>query len=140
MAVGSILLLAGAGCSQPAAETTLPTDQTGEVTTPPVAETQPAPEQTTTGEMKLSAEALGGNRVKLSWEFPTGMEEPGSFRLVRGPNEDPALPRSYYFQVNGSKREMTWVGIAPGKQYFRICTYVNNECTQYSNNVEVEVK
>lgn len=78
--------------------------------------------------------------VKFTWEIPAGAENPASFRLVRGQNEDPALPRSYYFQVLGDKRAITWVGLAPGKQYFRICTFVDNACKEYSNNVEVEVK
>lgn len=133
----SVLLLMGAGCSQSPTETPPPIDQP-QVQLPA---TEPTPTEPAQGsDLVLTGEALGNNMVKFSWQIPQGMEEPASFRLVRGPSEDPALPRSYYFQVLGSKREITWTGLLPGKQFFRICTYVNNECKEYSNNVEVEVK
>lgn len=140
MVGASLFLLIGAGCAQPAtppAEPAAPPAETSDVTTP--SET-PAEEENQTTELTLSAEALGGNRVKFTWELPSGTEEPASFRLVRGPKENPASPGNYYYQLLGSKRETTWISLPLGRQNFRICVFKDNKCEMYSNNVEVDVK
>lgn len=138
MAVLSLLVLAGAGCSQPVEQTPPPADQNA-VTLPPTeqptTDTQPVAAQIT-----LTGEALGKNMVKFSWELPAGMTDPASFRLVRGPNENPVSPGNYYFQLLGSKRDTTWISLPAGKQNFRICTFVDDKCDVYSNNIEVDVK
>lgn len=138
VAVLGVFLLMGAGCATSTPETK-PTDQATNNTATPPAE-NPTPSEETTPDFKLSAEALGNNQVKFTWEIPSGVAEPASFRLVRGPKENPVFPGSYWYQLLGSKRETTWINLPVGKQYFRICTFVNNECSTYSNSIEVDVK
>lgn len=141
VAVGSLLLLLGAGCANAPAEVTIPaTDPNAAVTPPPVAEVQVPAETVPVDQITLTGEALGGNKVKFSWVLPSGMADPSSFRLVRGPKEDPVSPGNYYFQLLGGKREITWISLPTGKQNFRICTFKGDKCDVYSNNIEVDVK
>ena len=137
VAILGMLLLLGAGCSGTTAPETKPADQA------PVVDTNTPPasaEESATADFKLTGEAIGNNQVKFSWEIPTGVAEPTSFRLVRGPKENPIFPGNYWYQLLGNKRETTWINLPTGKQYFRICTFVNNECAAYSNSIEVDVK
>lgn len=139
VAVLSVLLLIGAGCATSTPETK-PADQsaTNDTVTPPAE--NPTPSEETTPNFKLSGEALGNNQVKFTWEIPSGVADPASFRLVRGPKQDPVFPGNYWYQLLGSKRQTTWINLPTGKQYFRICTFVDNECAAYSNSIEVDVK
>ena len=140
MTLGTLFLLIGAGCSDPTMVTP-PVEQPAPVVVPPtIAETQPIQEQNSVTEMTLTGEALGKNMVKFQWTLPNGMNDPASFRLVRGPKENPVSPGNYFFQVLGNKREMTWISLPTGKQNFRICTFIDNKCDVYSNNIEVDVK
>lgn len=141
IAVGSLFLILGAGCAQPPVEVTIPAaDPNAVVTPPPAVEVQIPPEVAPASEITLTGEALGSNKVKFSWTLPNGMTDPSSFRLVRGPKEDPVSPGNYYFQLLGNKREITWLSLPIGKQNFRICTFKDDKCDVYSNNIEVDVK
>jgi hypothetical protein len=142
VAAGSLLLILGAGCANAPAEVTIPAadPNAAVVTPPPVAEVQVPAETAPVDQITLTGEALGGNKVKFSWVLPSGMTDPSSFRLVRGPKENPASPGNNYFQLLGGKREITWVSLPTGKQNFRICTFKEDTCDVYSNNIEMDVK
>ncbi len=139
VAVASLLLLVGAGCA-PLGTTPPETIPNPPETITPDDIDRPQEDDAVVAEFDLTAEVLGSNQVKFSWELPSGMEEPESFRLVRGPKVDPVYPGGYWYQLLGSKRETTWVSLPTGKQFFRICTFKDNACVAYSNSLEVDVK
>lgn len=94
-------------------------------------------------ELTLSAEALGGGLVKLTWtksdDIKTDAEK--GFILVRSATENPEHnQKNFWFRQGAEKRETIWKSVPTGTQHFRICTLENEKCAVYSNDVQLEVK
>lgn len=96
------------------------------------------------GDLALSAQALGDGAVRFSWSAPDDLTDANRFILVQG---DLAYPehdgKHNWFRQFYTDREMTWTGLLSGVKHFRICLTENKQndiCTKYSNDVEVEVK
>lgn len=94
-------------------------------------------------ELTLSAEALGGGLVKLTWtktdDIKTDAEK--GFILVRSATENPEHNQTnFWFRQGTEKRETIWKDIPTGTQHFRICTLEQEKCSIYSNDVQLEVK
>ena len=156
----SLLLLVGQGCpkaeapttDQKTAETTeLPTKDAGATVetkeTVKVEEEEKVAEDKKEGvesELKLSAEALGGQEVKLTWTAPSGLTEDNRFIIVRDELENPEhTGKNIWIRQHNSKREVVWNNVPTGSLHFRICLTENDAkdaCAKYSNDVEVTVE
>ncbi|MBU2025912.1 MAG: FecR domain-containing protein [Patescibacteria group bacterium] len=78
--------------------------------------------------------------VTLNWELKGGLEAPDGFKIVKGSNENPEYPGSYYRSVRSdSTRTYIWDVTDGQKHNFRVCVYDGSSgCKLYSNNLEVE--
>lgn len=91
-------------------------------------------------DISLSAEARGEGQVYFEWSIPENMN-PERFVIIRDEKVDPVHnQKNYWFRQPGSRRSVTWVNIPSGNYHFRICIIENGECSEYSNDVQVEVE
>lgn len=139
----TLFLFIGAGCASQNDETsfnTKPADNAGQEQQDQQDNVQ-EPGQNQSGDIALSATALGNGRVKFDWTIPEGVEKTEALRLVRSPEANPEMNgRNYWYQVSGAWNSATWINLPKGTYHFRLCTFENNECKVYSNDVQVEVK
>ncbi len=99
----------------------------------------------TSDKLVLTAEAMGSGKVKLSWQAPSGLDESNRFIIIRDDEENPVHnpEKNYWIRKNHLQSETIWEDTPTGTWHFRMCLTKNNEkdtCTEYSNNVSVEVK
>ncbi len=137
------ILLVGAGCSStPNAET----DKTSQkdTNTPEIVVDVTTPTSTSDGSevpsysnLLLSATPNTNGSVLLEWS--PSENENATVRLVRGPQMDPSYPGNYWFQ-QGKNTSATWINLPEGKNYFRACLFVDGACTEYSDNIEVNIE
>lgn len=130
------LLLIGAGCqqNQPAAPVTTTPDTNATATN---TETN----QSTTETFTLSATSDTHGIVKTGWTAPANLPNSASFRLLHSVQSNVEFPsRAFWTSLTKDKTRLDWVGVPSGKRYFRICVFEKGACTQYSNEVEVDVK
>lgn len=138
--------LIGAGCAPIENNDTpndiLPpnTDATTTVSTPQIPEPADDTEDDEDSEFTLEAEALGNSRVRLQWSMDGDLAAGETFRLVRGPKENPVYPGNFWFHPKAMGEETTWLNVPKGEQHFRACLFKNNQCTVYSNDVKIMVK
>lgn len=149
LGIAGILLLAGAGCgntTSPQVNTkpaeAVPTTTTETSTTTPVVATSTEANSSTVSadSVTLTGQALGKGMVQFNWTLPEGAKNPRSFHIVRGQNENPTQPPSFWFKQDGTSRSAIWAKLAKGEQHFRVCTWETNKCEVYSNDVMVDVK
>lgn len=143
----SAIVLLGAGCS--GTETNVINSKpAGEVPVAPIVTTSTTPEETVKTEEKTSTEteivlkgkAVGKQMVQFNWTLPEGAKDPSAFHIVRSQKENPTQPPGYWFMQPGKSRGAVWVKLPTGEQHFRICTWENNKCETYSNDVMVNVE
>ncbi len=89
-------------------------------------------------ELMLGAEYLGNGSVELWWLVPAEMEG-SEFRIVRGPNENPVYPGNYYYHQGSDRRTIVWGNLAPRKEHFRICQFIDGSCVSYSNDIAITI-
>lgn len=137
-----LLALTGAGCSN-----TEETINSGE-------ENQTATSTSTTAEetkndnsveavkIEATAEALGGGIVSVKWTVPDNFDKTKSFQVLHSSKPNPNHPTAFWFQYMNSARTTELSNVAPGTRYFRVCAFdlTANECTNFSNEIELEVK
>ncbi len=132
------LLLVGAGCQQapaPVTDTSTPPVTTDTSTTPTTTPEQPA------SDLSLSATSDTRGIVKASWNIPTNLPEDATFRLLHSSSPNVEFPkRAFWTALAKNKTALEWEGVPSGKRHFRICVFVKGACTEYSNEVEVNVK
>ena len=95
-------------------------------------------EQKQEGAVNLTGEATDQG-VVLKWTL-NGVEAPDGLKIVKGPNQNPEYPGSYYRSVrSGTTTSYTW-DVADGNvHHFRICVYDGSSgCKNYSNDLEVK--
>ena len=94
--------------------------------------------------LKLNIEALGGRKVKLTWDAPAGLDDSNRFVLFHSTNKDELHNgKNFWFRKNYTERDMEWENIPLGSRYFRICITEDDNvdtCTRYSQSVLVEVE
>ncbi|OGH67343.1 MAG: hypothetical protein A3B90_00610 [Candidatus Magasanikbacteria bacterium RIFCSPHIGHO2_02_FULL_41_13] len=150
LTVAGTLLLIGAGCSGATtnpqintkpAETTSTTSIETATTSPIVAtSTEATATPPSADSVTLTGKALGNGMVQFNWTIPEGAKNPRSFHIVRGQNENPTQPPSFWFKQDGTSRSAIWAKLAKGEQHFRVCTWETNKCEVYSNDILVDVK
>lgn len=135
-----VLLIIGAGCA---------------ATKPPVTDTKDANNTDvkgttdTTGDTKnegtsitLTGENTGPNSVKLEWdpsdEIVTAAQK---WMVIVGDTENPEYPKNnrFWYQRDKSYREKEWKNLPKGKLHFRVCAWVDNACTTYSNDLSIDI-
>lgn len=137
------LLLVGAGCesNQPAPATTTPAD---------TKTTETTPTDTTTGAastnqpqiLNLTATSDNHGQVVMNWTLD-GEYTPGDFtvRLLHSAKPNVELPgRAFWQELPNNQASYTWEGVPSGDRYFKVCKFVFGKCTDYSNEVELNVK
>ncbi len=94
--------------------------------------------------LSLQVEALGGGKVKLTWDTDAALTDANRFIIVRSDKENPELtPKSYWIRQYRKNRETVWGAQPVGTFHYRICLTENNQndtCVKYGNDVSVEVK
>lgn len=141
----SLFLLIGAGCNLGPSPITQEPTTTAQPTTSPTQEEQESQtvfeDSTNEEELTLYTEMLGNGAVKFRWKVNEELaKEAEWYRLVQGKKPNPSWPATQWYQRGPSHREYVWNNLPLGTQHFRLCVVVNNECTVYSENKEVEVK
>lgn len=91
----------------------------------------------------LSAEPLGDGEVKFVWQVPEDLVA-DKYILVRDDEKNPVHDgTNYWYRQFDPKREAIWNEQPTGTQHYRICRTIDEEgeeCGEYSNDVEIEVK
>lgn len=126
----SLLILIGAGCQQPAEEQNTDVASAPEVTALANADI-----------FDLKVESPEPGMVSINWVAPADANAESFYRLVYGPNENPAFPGSRWFQrTDKTLRNAAIAELKPQTYHFRICEFNGTECVRYSSDVAVEVK
>lgn len=92
-------------------------------------------------ELVFSGEALGEGKVLLKWKTPEDMNVKDGFYMFYDEGEDLEYPEARWWWWRGpAHREHIWEGIEPGTWTFRLCIKDGEECGEYSDEIELEVK
>jgi len=130
----ALVLLIGGGCTFWCPETEEKTD----VVIPDGMETEEMEEFTG---INLTGEVLGNGEVKLVWAVGDELKETAEkYGLTWGEEENPDYPGRYWFWRGSDHFEKIWSGFPTGTAHFRVCVLKNEECMEYSNDVEVEIE
>lgn len=146
-AVLSVILLAGAGCSDMSQTSGPQTKSAGDVTSAPATTTQTTP----VGEipddidpyaLNLTAEAIGNQTVRVSFTYPDEMlTDTEAFRLLLSKNEEPARENATnWYDLGTAHTQKDWKVNTTGERYVRVCVVRADKCETYSNIVKLEVK
>ncbi|MBT3816946.1 MAG: hypothetical protein HOE80_00470 [Candidatus Magasanikbacteria bacterium] len=93
------------------------------------------------GTITLTGKSLGKNRAKFSWDLSEEVYNTEKLRLVRSDTTNPVFDeKNYWFQVHNTLNEIIWIDLPTGDHNFRICTFEDNHCVQYSNDLELYVE
>ncbi len=132
-----VLLLTGAGCSRQSEPT--PAKDTG--TNPTSSDTGTVNGEKIDDSIVLTGSITGPYSVNLTWE-PTNevAESVEKWWLIGGSEENPSYPGTkFVFERSKGFREKEWKGLAAGTTHFRVCAVVDQKCTVYSNDIELEI-
>lgn len=132
-----VLLLAGAGCSRQSEPT--PAKDTG--ANPTSSDTGTVNGEKIDDSIVLTGSVTGPYSVNLQWE-PTNevAESVEKWWLIGGSEENPSYPGTkFVFERSKGFREKEWKGLAAGTTHFRVCAVVDQKCTVYSNDIELEI-
>lgn len=89
----------------------------------------------------LTGYSLERGGVHLEWVVPDNRRTPERFMVVRDEEPNPEhTGQNFWYRQDGSVREIDWKDIPKGTFNFRVCILENDECVEYTNNVELEVK
>jgi hypothetical protein len=145
IALVAVLLLVGAGCAEPAA----PTDTVTPTTKDAGVEIHDAMKKSNSEVMEavakdmgimLSADATDTTQIAFAWSIPEGTEY-DAFYLVRGEEMDPVNDgKNYWFRQYYTRRAVSWEDQPAGTWHYRICGVIDDECSLYSNNIELTVE
>ncbi|GEM_PF-4017807 len=130
------LILIGAGCSEKTDTNPIP-----EVKGDSVTEQNEENNENNT-ELTLTGSITGTNSVKLAWSpSETLAETAEQWMIVEGTETNPTYPEKYryYYLTDASYRERNWKNLPTGTSYFRICAWVDNACTVYSDTLSLEI-
>ncbi|PIZ96001.1 MAG: hypothetical protein COX80_02590 [Candidatus Magasanikbacteria bacterium CG_4_10_14_0_2_um_filter_33_14] len=142
------LLLVGAGCSNTStnnnSDNAMPekNTKTTETTKIQPEKNKPTLAETTSSELTLSGKATDeAGTVSLTWSAPQDLKDKvETWRLLYGKDANPTFPASWYFERGPSFFDKVWSGLPSGTAHIRVCAVVNNECTVFSNDLEVNIK
>lgn len=143
--LGAAIMLAGAGCPSTQEQTETPVSQptANETATPSAANPTITP-TAASSLLTLSAEALGGNQVKLSWTAPNDLTDANRFIIVEGSEVNPVHDGKHsWLRQYHANRAVIWSKRSVGSLHYRLCLTENNQndtCTKYSNDVMIQVK
>ncbi|PIR03920.1 MAG: hypothetical protein COV59_01905 [Candidatus Magasanikbacteria bacterium CG11_big_fil_rev_8_21_14_0_20_39_34] len=90
--------------------------------------------------IELKALPNGDQSVHFEWSILGHLDVAEGMTLVRGKNPEPVYPTNYWFFQGPDRRQVTWINLPKGKEYFRICIMKDKKCSLYSNDVEVDVQ
>lgn len=138
------LMLVGAGCNN----TTTPAPKSKSAgdapATTPATETPMVESATTTvvAGLTLTGESKGNKVVHLSFTTPENMDKDiEGYRLLMGREADPTpATATDWYSLGSAHREKDWTVRATGLRHFRVCVVKANQCTSYSNDLDIEVK
>lgn len=90
-------------------------------------------------EISLSGSSDDG-KVYLTWTV-SGTDATNGFKVVASTSKNPTYPDDKYHSLNdATTRNDVWNYLTAGKKYyFRVCETVNDNCGNYSNNLEITV-
>ena len=133
------LLFIGVGCSSPPPDENGPqmNEENNSTSTPNGVNGKKIEEK-----IELTGSVTGSHSVRLEWN-PSDeiMDTAEKWMVVEGTDTDPSYPENYryYFLTDVSHRERNWKNLPTGTSHFRVCAWVDNGCTVYSNDVALEV-
>ncbi|MCB9798992.1 hypothetical protein H6758_04695 [Candidatus Nomurabacteria bacterium] len=139
-----VFLISGCGntnqtATKPAADDARPTPERANNTTPVEDATSMEKESTTS--FLLKVDATNGQAITFSWEIPEEMaKDAEKFMFLRSTDPNPTYPTNWYWWRGPDHRSLTWEGLPTGTAHFRVCVMSEEECMQYSNDVEVTLE
>lgn len=82
--------------------------------------------------------SAGNEGVKLTWVL-NGIDAPNGVKIIRSLEANPSYPGDdFVYLGDTSQKSYQWV-IKDGKLWhFRVCRYVDNACSHYSNDIGVQ--
>lgn len=132
-----VLLIAGAGCSRQSEPT--PSEDNG--TKPTSTDNSAVNGEKVEDGIVLTGSVTGAYSVNLQWEPSTEVAESvEKWWLIGGSEENPSYPGTkFVFERTKGFREKEWKGLGAGTTHFRVCAVVDQKCSVYSNDIELEI-
>lgn len=135
--IATAIFLLGAGCDKATDEATSASIQ---------AQAKSGVEQINYTEQKsggftVTAEPIKNGTLNVNFTVPEDLSKSAeAYRLLLSKDASPAWPtKGYWYELGKSHTSKLWSGLPVGKKNLRVCAVKNNECTAYSNNLEVEI-
>ena len=103
----------------------------------PTAAPSPKPTAKASAKISLSANATAEG-VDLSWNL-NGIEAPNGVKVIKGPEANPVFPGNDGIYLGDTKiKSYRWAAKDGKTWHFRVCSYVDGKCANYSNDVSVQ--
>ncbi|KKW41380.1 MAG: hypothetical protein UY92_C0021G0014 [Candidatus Magasanikbacteria bacterium GW2011_GWA2_56_11] len=136
----AFVLLTGAGCAKSQTGTGEPATKPGDETAAPgPAGTPDATDVQGVDITKAESTSKGVLNVEFAADEALAKDVQG-YRLLLANEPDPTWPtKGYWYQLGPDHRSKAW-RVPSGKRHLRVCAVKNNQCAEYSESMEVEVK
>lgn len=132
----ALVMLLGAGCAKTTPNTV--ENKTGENKTGEVGKTTAV---SASGLAITKAESATAGTLTV--EFAVGGElaqGATGYRLLLANEANPTWPtQGFWYELGPDHRSKVW-RVPSGKRHLRVCAVKDNQCVEYSENLEVEVK
>jgi len=123
----AVVALVGAGCAK---------EQTEEQTTNP---NPPLTVAVKDEALVLTVEKTAPGTVQLKWQSGKDLDVSGGFRLWHSGRNIPN-DGAFWYWFNSDARVADWGNIPAGQRFFRVCVWQDDQCSAYSNEVELEIE